>query len=97
MVKYAAKIYNIEKMDQISFENIHLTIGDCLFLETLLLEMRATTIQYLTRLKKEQTNEEQKLIGEIEQLELQENGNLTALTEKKRNWNFSAIKNLTEY
>ena len=71
-------------MDQISFENIHLTIGDRLFLETLLLEMRGTTIQYSTRLKKEQTNEEQKLIGEIEQLESQENNNLTALTEKKR-------------
>ena len=83
-VKYAAKIYNMEKIDQISFENIHLTIGDRLFLETLLLEMRGTTIQYSTQLKKEQTNEEQKLIGEIEQLESQENDNLTALTEKKR-------------
>ena len=78
-VKYAAKVYNMEKIDQ----NIHLTIGDRLFLETLLLEMRGTTIQYSTRLKKEQTNEEQKLIGEIEQLESQENDNLTALTEKK--------------
>ena len=39
-------------MDQISFVNIHLTIGDCLFLETLILEMRGTTIQYSTRLKK---------------------------------------------
>ena len=52
MVKYAAKIYNIEKIDQISFDKIHLTIGDHLFLETLLLELRGTTIQYMTRLKK---------------------------------------------
>ena len=58
-VKYAAKIYNMEKIDQITFENIHLAIGDRLFLETLLLEMRGTTIQYSTQLKKEQTNEEQ--------------------------------------
>ena len=32
---------------------------------------------------KEKTNEEQKLIGEIEQLDSQENDNLTALTERK--------------
>ena len=63
----------------------------------LLLEMRGTTLQYSTRLKKEQTNEEQKLIGEVEQLESQENDNLPALTEKKKNWNFSAIKNSMEY
>ena len=87
-VKYAAKVYNMEKIDQISFENIHLTIEDRLFLETLLLEIRGTTIQYSTRLKKEQTNEEPKLIGEIEQLESQENDNLTALTEKKEKLEF---------
>ena len=52
MVKNAAKIYNIEKIDQTSFDKIHLTIDDRLFLETLLLEMRGTTIQYSTRLKK---------------------------------------------
>ena len=52
MVKYTAKVYNMEKIDKISFENIHLMIGDRLFLETLLLEMRGTTIQYSTRLKK---------------------------------------------
>ena len=32
-VKYAAKIYNTKKINEISFDKIHLTIGDHLFLE----------------------------------------------------------------
>ena len=58
--------------------------------------MRGTTIQYSTRFKKNQTNEEQKLIGEIEQLGSQENDNLTVLTEKKEKLEFLHNEKLNE-
>ena len=67
--QYAALVYNTEAIDDIPVEDLQLTISDQLFLDTLIMEIRKTTIAYSSKKKKENNKNEGKLEQEIADLE----------------------------
>ena len=80
----AALVYNPCAINQISDQDIHMSIPDDLFLEVLLLKIRGETIKFASRLKKENTNLKNNLGKEIEQLEATcEATNINELSSKK--------------
>ena len=66
IINYAAKVYNMDKIQDLDKDKLYLTISDSLFLENILLQMRGETIKYK---KKSEKTAEKKLIQEIETLE----------------------------
>ena len=68
--QYAAFIYNRNNLNDIPDNEIYLTINDQLFLETVLMEIRAKTISYASFKKRQTQDNEEKLKKEIESLEL---------------------------
>ncbi|MEM6812743.1 MAG: hypothetical protein AAF549_09790, partial [Pseudomonadota bacterium] len=66
-IQYMPLVYDVEKLNEI--EHFQPTISDQLFLEVLLMEIRAKTLKYSGLKKRLENKEEQELINEIEQLE----------------------------
>ena len=81
--QYALLIYNRENLCNIPDSEIQFIVNDQLFLETLLLEIRAKTLSYSSFKKKEQDKLEKNLIAEIKILEEKNNPSLHSLTEKQ--------------
>ena len=67
--QYCVPIYNYDNLENLSDEDIQLTIDDQLFFEVLLLEIRAKTISFASYKKKIKDREELALLREIERLE----------------------------
>ena len=67
--QYALLIHNRENLCNIPDSEIQFIVNDQLFLETLLLEIRAKTLSYSSFKKKEQDKLEKNLIAEIKILE----------------------------
>ena len=83
-INYAAKVYNINKIPELSNENIHLTISDCLFLENILVQLRGETIKYASYKKKNDKNAEKNLVRELEKLELENSvANINKISDMK--------------
>ena len=62
-------VYNFKNVSSDCNANIEFQINDQLFLETLLMEIRGSTISYSSHKKKCQINREQELIKQIEVIE----------------------------
>ena len=67
--QYCVPIYDHNNIENVSDEDIQLTINDQLFFEMLLLEIRAKTISFASHKKKVKDREELTLIRDIEALE----------------------------
>ena len=67
---YAALVYNLIAINQISNLDIHMSISDNLYLEVLLLKIRGETIKFAFHLKKKNTYLISSLEKEIKQLEV---------------------------
>ena len=79
-----ALVYNPYTINQISDQDIHMTIPDNLFSEVLLLKIRGETVKFASRLKRENTNLKNNLEKEIEQLEATcDETNINKLISKK--------------
>ena len=86
IINYAAKVYNMDKIQDLDKDKLYLTILDSLFLENILLQMRGETISYATYKKKSEKTAEKKLIQEIETLEQENNvRNVSSLLDKTEN------------
>ena len=72
--QYVLLTYNRENLCNIPDSEIQFIVNDQLFLETLLLEIRAKTLSYSSFKKKEQDKLEKNLIAEIKILEEREKG-----------------------
>ena len=83
-LKYAVPVYNMDKLEYILDDNLHLTIGDDTFLEMLLLRIRGETIKFASCKRKKQDVEEKRLIDEIEKIENNITVDLNLLENKKR-------------
>ena len=82
--QYAAKVYNLEKLAEVQNDEIVFQIDDQLFFEVLLMEIRAATISYCIKKKKEENALERTLIEEINLLEADINElNVPSLEGKK--------------
>ena len=81
--QYALLTYNRENLCNIPDSEIQFIVNDQLFLETLLLEIRAKTLSYSSFKKKEQDKLEKNLIAEIKILEERNNPSLHSLIEKQ--------------
>ena len=90
ILKYVVPVYNLDELKNISAEHIHLRIDDRLFLEMLYLRIRGDSIKFASHLKKKQLDTEQKLINEIQQLEI----NLTDDTVDLLNDKMTELENL---
>ena len=73
--------YNRGNLCNIPDSEIQFIVNDQLFLETLLLEIRAKTLSYSSFKKKEKDKLEKNLIAEIKILEERNNPSLHSLTE----------------
>ena len=91
-IQYCATPYNIENIDSIDNENLHLTINPQLFFEMFLLEVRTMTVSFASKNKKQENEYFTNLEKEIELLE-QENKieNFDIIKEKELE-----LKNLRE-
>ena len=67
--QYAVPVYNLDNIDQIPKDEIHFTINDQHFLDTLLMEIRGKSISYSVYKKKKYTELEQNICDEIKSLE----------------------------
>ena len=76
--QYALPVYNLENIETINNQDIIFSIDDQLFYDTLLMEIRGSTISYASYKKKKQEKEEQDLITKIDNLE--SNNNLDHIT-----------------
>ena len=77
---YMPLVYNEEKIVEI--EPFQPNIDDQLFLEVLLMEIRASTLKYSANRKKNEQNEEKQTILEIQELEKDKEVNQEAISEK---------------
>ena len=80
--QYMIPVYNLDNIDDIDLENLEFLINDQLFLETLLMEIRASTISYASFKKRSRVNREKILIERINENEkclLQDEGVRTTL------------------
>ena len=83
-LNYAALVYNPNLVYQISERDLHMTIPDDLFLETLLLKIRGETIKFASRLRNNERLLRVSLEKEIEELEATcSEGNINKLISKK--------------
>ena len=83
--KYAVPIYSYEYLNCASLGNLHLTIADDLFLETLLLRLRGETIKYASVRKKNREATEKQLMSDIEYIEKSgRNRNMSDILEDKK-------------
>ena len=69
MLRYGVSVYTLEFLKNNGPNNIHLSIDDNLFLETLLIRLRGETIKFASLLKKTKMNMEERLKEEINDLE----------------------------
>ena len=69
ILRYALPVYDLNYLTIAERSEIQFQIDDCLFLETLLLEIRGETIAFASRRKKSQSSLERSIIQEIEKLE----------------------------
>ena len=67
--QYSPTPYSREQLSKIPNEQLQLTISDQLFLDVLLMEIRAKTISYSIQKKKTENEKEQQLENEIQSLE----------------------------
>lgn len=67
--QYALPVYNLENIDTIPNEEIQFIINDQLFLETLLMELRGTSISFSSYKKKQKDQKEMELIQNIKTIE----------------------------
>ena len=67
--QYCAQMYNLDNIDMIPNNELSLMISDQIFLETLLFEIRGKTISFATHKKKNETENEQKILLRMETLE----------------------------
>ena len=82
--QYAAFPYARESINELITEDIQLTISDQLFLDVLIMEIRAKTITYGIRKKKELKEKEDSIEKEIQRLEKElSKHNVKKLQEKK--------------
>ena len=70
-------VYN-RQLQNIAIEDLQFTISNQFFLDVLLMEIRSETIAYTSKKKKENTEKEQRLEKEIQNLE-----NKTSLSEEE--------------
>ena len=83
-LNYAALVYNPNLVNQISERDIHMTIPDDLFLETLLLKIRGETIKFASRLRNNERRLRVSFEKEIEEPEATcSEGNTNKLISKK--------------
>lgn len=82
--QYAVPIYVQNFIDEIPDSEIQFMVNDQLFLETLLIEIRAKTISFGIYVKKKNANKEKNLIQEIARLEENYDFKLETLGEKKK-------------
>ena len=73
MLRYAVPAYTLEFLKNNGPNNIHLSIDDNLFLETLLIRFRGETIKFASLLKRTKMNREERLKEEINDLEKSNN------------------------
>ena len=85
ITQYMLPVYNIENINNIDKTAVQFTINDQLFFETLMMEIRATTISYATFKKRQSDNRERELVKKIEDLEKLLSGNNDLLTEIEEN------------
>ena len=78
--RYMPLAYNIQSLKNI--ENFQPNISDKLFLEVLMMEIRAMTLRYTAIKKKNEKNEEKTLISEIQILEINKVDNEEEITKK---------------
>ena len=71
--QYMLPIYNIEKIDDISNNDLQFNISDQTFLDVLLMEIRKSVIEYSVKKKKKDGEKEKQLEKEITNLELKIN------------------------
>ena len=85
--QYSLLVYNHENIENINDEEVEFLINDQLFFETLLMEIRGKSISYASFKKKKETEEENKLIVDIQELEnkseLLSNEEIIILEQKK--------------
>ena len=74
--EYAATPYNMDKIDSIPISEIQLLIDEQLFLDVLLMKIRSQTISYSSFKKKTMSENEQRLLREIHDLEKIHNPNV---------------------
>ena len=74
--EYAVTPYNKDFLENISTEDICLTVDDQLFLDVLLMKIRAKTISYASYKKKIRLEDEKRLLQEIGNLEKIQNPNI---------------------
>ena len=92
--EYAADKYDTSTIDEIDKAEIELKISDKLFLDVLLMKIRARTIRYATTKQKEIRENETRLVKDIETLE--QSGNKTDFDLKQideKNRELEAIRN----
>ena len=68
-LKYVVPLYNLDNFDKLLDKDLCLTIGEDIFLEMLLLQIRGETIKFAANKKKNQNIAEKRLMTEIAQLE----------------------------
>lgn len=81
--QYMVPVYDIDFLQNDTFDELQFTISDQLFLELLLLEIRGKTISYAAYKKKQSLLREQTLIQEINNLEEDDTLDTNILEEKK--------------
>ncbi|KAJ8021448.1 hypothetical protein HOLleu_38654 [Holothuria leucospilota] len=82
---YIATPINVKKLDSIPSAHIQFRICDSLFLEILLMNIRGKSISYSSWKKKELIKKEQKLVDEIESLELNLTEQSIDIMQEKKN------------
>lgn len=78
--EYMPKVYNLQNIREIN--DLQPNINDQLFLEVLLMEIRAMTLGYSALKKKHENNEEKTLIKDIQELEKNKKENEEYITAK---------------
>ena len=85
-LKYAVPVYNIDKISEIDDNDIQFTISNKTFFEMLLLRIRGETIRFSSVIQKKERDREQKLIDDINSIEIHQNiQNLGNLLQTKQN------------
>ena len=82
--QYAVLTYDRNNLDNISDSEIQFTINDQLFLETLLMEIRAKTISYSIFKARQNKDNEKDLLNDIRKLETRYSENVDLINTKSR-------------